>query len=102
MSWSRLIRFIGDDDQVHYGDLWLTAALDLESLLEKGELIATEVSGSSPFEGGPTGKELRVKSLLGPLTPADVPIVRCIGLNYIKHSKLSGYVDESCWRSARC
>lgn len=92
MSWSRLIRFVGDDDQVLYGEPKLTAASDLESLFEKSELLATEVSGSSPFEGGPTGKELKVKTLLGPLTPADVPIVRCIGLNYIKHSKVSGSV----------
>ncbi|KAK7919937.1 hypothetical protein PG985_007959 [Apiospora marii] len=90
MSWSRLIRFVGDDDQVHYGEPKITAAADLQSLLEKGELFATEVSGSGPFEGSPTGKELKVKSLLGPLTPADVPIVRCIGLNYIKHIQEGG------------
>ncbi|KAK8085956.1 5-carboxymethyl-2-hydroxymuconate isomerase [Apiospora phragmitis] len=80
-----------DDDEVHYGEPKITTASELESLLEKGELLATEVLGSNPFEGDATGKELKVKSLLGPLTPRDVPIVRCIGLNYIKHSKSTGY-----------
>lgn len=28
-----------------------------------------------------------VKKLLGPLTSKDVPILRCVGLNYATHSK---------------
>ncbi|KAK7949362.1 uncharacterized protein PG986_010248 [Apiospora aurea] len=90
MSWSRLIRFVSDDDEVNYGEPKINTASDLESLLGKGELVATEVSGSSPLDGAADGKELKVKSLLGPLTPEDVPIVRCIGLNYIKHIQEGG------------
>ena len=28
-----------------------------------------------------------VEEILGPLTPKDVPILRCVGLNYVKHSE---------------
>jgi hypothetical protein len=33
-----------------------------------------------------TEEVVTVKQLLGPLAQADVPILRCVGLNYAKHS----------------
>ncbi|KAL8381862.1 hypothetical protein RB595_005893 [Gaeumannomyces hyphopodioides] len=90
MSWNRIIRFIGEDDQEHYGEPVVSSGSELIPLLDQGKLVAKELSGSSPFEASPTGKELQVKSLLGPLRQSDVPIVRCIGLNYIKHIQEGG------------
>lgn len=33
----------------------------------------------------PTNELVTVKTILGPLTLEDVPIIRCVGLNYAKH-----------------
>ena len=86
MAWERLIRFVGEDDSVHYGEPTVSAS-ELDLLAQQGQLMANELSGSDPFSCEPTGKVLKVKKLLGPLVSSNVPIVRCIGLNYIKHSK---------------
>lgn len=88
-SWQRLIRFVGDDDEVHYGEPIISSAAELIHLLDQGKLSAKELRGATPFDCTETGKELKVKSLLGPLLPANVPIIRCVGLNYMKHSKYS-------------
>lgn len=89
MSWSRLIRFLDDEDQVCLGDAVANSAQDLASLLEAGSLTAEKLAGNDIFDAKPTGKIVQVKSLLGPLTPRDVPILRCVGLNYAKHSTSS-------------
>ena len=34
-----------------------------------------------------TDEVVTVKNLLSPLAPNEVPILRCVGLNYVKHSK---------------
>merc|ERR1712137_441809 len=48
-------------------------------------------SGDSFISVKPTGEEDEVKQLLGPLTPEDVPIVRCVGLNYKTHILETGF-----------
>ncbi|KAJ4113987.1 hypothetical protein NW760_000879 [Fusarium oxysporum] len=90
MSWSRLIRFLDDEDQVCLGDAVANPAQDFASLLEAGSLTAEKLAGNDIFDAKPTGKIVHVKSLLGPLTPRDVPILRCVGLNYAKHIKETG------------
>ncbi|KAG4292518.1 5-carboxymethyl-2-hydroxymuconate isomerase [Fusarium proliferatum] len=90
MIWSRLIRFLDDEDQVCLGDAVVNPAQDLASLLEAGSLTAEILAGNNIFDAKPTGKKVLVKSLLGPLTPRDVPILRCVGLNYAKHIKETG------------
>ncbi|CEI60011.1 hypothetical protein FVEN_g8186 [Fusarium venenatum] len=90
MAWSRLIRFLDDQDQIHLGDAVAESAQDLTNLLEAGNLIANELVGTELFDTKPTGKTVKVKKLLGPLTPRDVPIIRCVGLNYAKHIKETG------------
>lgn len=88
MAWSRLIRFVADEDNVSFGEPCIERAAELVEKLELGQLHAAELVGDNPFALSATGKQLHVKRLLGILTPADVPIIRCIGLNYMKHSKL--------------
>ncbi|KIL94280.1 5-carboxymethyl-2-hydroxymuconate isomerase [Fusarium avenaceum] len=90
MAWSRLIRFLDENDQVHLGDAVSESAQDLKDLLEAGNLTANELVGTDLFDAKPTGKTIQVKKLLGPLTPQDVPIIRCVGLNYAKHIKETG------------
>lgn len=87
MSFNRLIRFVGEDAQVHFGDADISSAEELNTNLEKGTLQAKELTGDSISRLAPSGQVLKVKELLSPLAQANVPIIRCIGLNYMKHSK---------------
>ena len=89
MTWTRLIRFVSADGTTNFGDALLDDAADIHQKISLNELFAQQLKGSSPFDLQPTGKKLQVKSLLPLLTPQDVPIIRCIGLNYTKHSKLT-------------
>jgi hypothetical protein len=64
-----------------------TASPDIDELAASGKLRVKVLEGATPVEAKHTGDEDEVKKLLGPLTPKDVAIVRCIGLNYKTHSK---------------
>ncbi|KAF5581448.1 5-carboxymethyl-2-hydroxymuconate isomerase [Fusarium pseudoanthophilum] len=57
MSWSRLIRFLNDEDQVCLGDAVVNPAQDLASLLEAGSLTAEKLAGNDIFDAKPTVKE---------------------------------------------
>ncbi|KAJ5465313.1 5-oxopent-3-ene-1-2-5-tricarboxylate decarboxylase [Penicillium daleae] len=85
MTWSMLIRFADDANNIRFGEPKITEAKELSDLLAMGELYATEYVGDSPLLLSPGTQSFRVKELLGVLQPRDVPIIRCIGLNYMKH-----------------
>jgi hypothetical protein len=87
MAWQRLIKFIDPQGQTRYGDPIIDNADELAAKLESKTLKAKVLEGSSILDLQLTGSEADVAELVGPLTPADVPIVKCIGLNYMKHSK---------------
>ncbi|KAJ9647340.1 hypothetical protein H2199_002328 [Coniosporium tulheliwenetii] len=90
MSWSRLIRFEDEDGKICFGEPDIQTSEEL-SAPEDGLLYAYELSGSSPFDLSPErGARKKVKSLQGILKPSDVPIIKCVGLNYIKHIKEGG------------
>jgi hypothetical protein len=86
MAWSRLIRFLTDEDKEVFGEPDIQSAEELLEKAQKRELYATEFSGSELFALSLSTKGVHVKQLLEILRPADVPIIRCIGLNYMKHS----------------
>ena len=91
VPWQRLIRFESTDGKVLYGEPILPSDdFDLGTITEKVELKAKIIEGSDIFDiSGKTKvteQTATVKKLLGPLAQSDVPIVRCIGLNYAKHS----------------
>ncbi|KAJ5626404.1 5-carboxymethyl-2-hydroxymuconate isomerase [Penicillium lagena] len=90
MTWSMLIRFADDANKVRFGEPQITEAKELFNLLAVSELHATEYVGDSPFSLSLGTQTFRVKELLGVLEPRDVPIIRCIGLNYMKHIKEGG------------
>lgn len=90
--WTRLIRFETEDGRILRGEPILPSedydlgALKTSDRLEAKVLEGTDifdVSGQTTF----TGEKAIVKRLLGPLTQADVPILRCVGLNYATHSE---------------
>ncbi|OAL55108.1 hypothetical protein IQ07DRAFT_556292 [Pyrenochaeta sp. DS3sAY3a] len=89
-AWQRLIRFEDDSGNVRFGDAIVSDGADVQGLVQKGTLEAKGFQGSSPFHLSPTGTTYKVKKLLGVLSPEDVPIIKCIGLNYMKHIQEGG------------
>jgi hypothetical protein len=85
--WSRLIRFVAPDGKIYYGEPILSNPnQDVGKSQEK--LTAKVISGNALSDDCKvTDNVLAVKRLLGPLSRQDVPTTRCIGLNYVKHSK---------------
>jgi hypothetical protein len=93
VAWDRLVRYIpqGPEQIVRYGDPIMTGAeADLiTQKAEEGSLEVKVLHGDNPLDARPTGEIDKVARLLGPLEAADVPIIRCIGLNYKTHSTLN-------------
>ncbi|CZR66565.1 related to bifunctional 4-hydroxyphenylacetate degradation enzyme [Phialocephala subalpina] len=98
MHFERLIRFIDENGDRHFGEPLVSSPEELQERLNKGVLKARALQG---LEGGrwlnfeaarPKDPEelLSVKQLIGPLDPEYIPIIRCIGLNYIKHIEEGG------------
>lgn len=95
-SWSRLIRFVDDKGQTRFGEPDISDVTQLVPLVSDGKLYANELVGDDPFSLAAGSNRLHVKELLGILTPSDVPIIRCVGLNYMKHSGLRIPFQLSC------
>jgi len=89
-QWDRLVRYVSaKDGRVRYGEPIVDGEADIDQLAAEGALKVKVLEGPSALTAAPTGEEDQVKELLGPLTPAEVPIVRCTGLNYKTHSSFS-------------
>ena len=90
-QWDRLVRYVSaKDGKVRYGEPIVSDSKpDIDELAQKGGLKVKVLEGATPLQAAPTGEEDEVKELLGPLTPNDVSIIRCTGLNYKTHSELS-------------
>lgn len=92
VAWERLIRFVASDGRVLHGEPILPSAdFDLGSTTADTGLKAKVISGQDLYDttGATvvTNEVVTVKTLLGPLAQEDVPIIRCVGLNYAKHSE---------------
>ncbi|OAL37348.1 hypothetical protein AYO20_03197 [Fonsecaea nubica] len=95
VPWTRLIRFVATDGRVLRGEPILPSEdFDLGNVTEADQLKAKVIAGDDIFDT--TGKTkvtdevVTVKKLLGPLAREEVPILRCVGLNYAKHIKEAG------------
>ncbi|OAP63481.1 hypothetical protein AYL99_02708 [Fonsecaea erecta] len=95
LPWTRLIRFVATDGRVLRGEPILPSEdFDLGNVTESDQLKAKVIEGDDIFDT--TGKTkvtdevVTVKKLLGPLAREEVPILRCVGLNYAKHIKEAG------------
>lgn len=91
VAWQRLIRFVATDGRVLHGEPILPSPdFDLGTTTEDTKLQAKIIKGNDLYDvtGATTvtDETVTVKSLLGPLTRSNVPILRCIGLNYATHS----------------
>lgn len=88
IPWTRLVRYTSSaDGPVKYGEPVSSPNADLGQLAKKGKLQVKQLSGSDPFLLETTNVTETVFCLYGPLEPKDVPIIRCIGLNYKTHSE---------------
>ena len=85
--WDRLIRFVGADGQTYYGEPILADIGDFDKKVAAGTLYAKQIEGDI-FDDSAivTATEVKVEKLLSPLASEDVPIMRCVGLNYVEHS----------------
>ncbi|KXJ90069.1 hypothetical protein Micbo1qcDRAFT_189219 [Microdochium bolleyi] len=95
VPWQRLIRFVAADGRTLRGEPILPDPnFDLGFTTEETGLKAKVITGEDIYDT--TGKTkvtdeiVTVKKLLGPLAQSDVPLLRCIGLNYISHIKETG------------
>jgi hypothetical protein len=88
-SWERLIRFEDEAGNVHFGEPFFGSndPSSINELAERGELEARRLVGSDLFSLSTSTEVVRVKKLVALLSPRDVPIVKCVGLNYTKHSE---------------
>ncbi|KAJ8606150.1 hypothetical protein MRB53_041157 [Persea americana] len=86
-SWDRFVRYVSKKDgSIRYGDPIVEGKNpDIDGLASAGNLKVKVLEGKTPLEAKATGEEDGVAELLGPLTPKDVGIVKCIGINYKTH-----------------
>jgi hypothetical protein len=92
VAWQRLIRFVATDGQILRGEPILPREdYDLGRLTSEDKLQAKIIVGDDIFDTtGSTfvsDETATVDRILGPLTAAEVPVLRCVGLNYAKHSR---------------
>lgn len=91
LPWKRLIRFIAPDGRTLRGEPILpTPTTDLGFITESDNLQARILEGEDIYDTTGqthlTDEIVSVKTILGPLAQTEVPILRCVGLNYAKHS----------------
>jgi hypothetical protein len=93
IPWIRLIRFVATDGRILRGEPILPfPEFDVGNFEPGTQLQAKVLVGEDIYDiTGATrlsDEVATVKKLLGPLSQDDVPILRCVGLNYAKHSEL--------------
>lgn len=92
-NWKRLIRFEATDGRILRGEPILPSEdFDVGKTTPetglKAKVIKVAEGGIFDEQTTVTDEEVTVKKLLGPVEQSEVPIIRAIGLNFIKHSKL--------------
>ena len=88
-SWTHLIRFIAvEDSRVHIGQLVDTSRdVGLDSV--EGTKTQAYLINGSIFDGEVTDQVLTVKQILSPVSIEACNYIRCLGLNYMDHAKVS-------------
>ncbi|KAH7084101.1 hypothetical protein FB567DRAFT_445525 [Paraphoma chrysanthemicola] len=86
MPYSALIRFRNLEDKERFGEPQIQHAEELHLLLANQALFAVILNGSGPCDiTRRTDIWDQVAELLSVLQAKSVPIIKCVGLNYIKH-----------------
>lgn len=95
-NWTHLVHFESDGKE-YYGDLKLFPGGTVNDVwrMEKSQMMEADVVEGDPLTNGTlSGKRVRVDKVLPILSSSKVPFVRCIGLNYTKHSKIEGPIPS--------
>ena len=100
LAWRKLIRFQADDGRILRGEPVLqdSASIDLGLVSAEDKIQARVLNGEDIYDttGNTylTDETVTVAKILGPLTAAEVPILRCVGLNYAKHSSSYSCIQD--------
>ncbi|KIX99413.1 uncharacterized protein Z520_04989 [Fonsecaea multimorphosa CBS 102226] len=87
-TWTHLVRFVAEEDgQTHLGQVDATKWPDVGLSVFNGEKVDVKLVTGSVFDGIVTNKTFHISKLLSPISMEEVPIIRCIGLNYRDHAK---------------
>jgi 2-keto-4-pentenoate hydratase/2-oxohepta-3-ene-1,7-dioic acid hydratase in catechol pathway len=82
-TWTRLVRFLAEEDgQVHLGEVDPAQCPDVGLATFNKERVAVRLVAGTVFDGSVTSTVMHISHLLPPLEIRDVPIIRCLGLNY--------------------
>ena len=91
VAWDRLVRYESQNEpgQVKYGEPILEDSnADVAELARSGKLEVRVLEGGDALSATRSSATEMVGKLCGPLAASEVPIVRCVGLNYKTHSEL--------------
>ena len=103
LAWRRLIRFEADDGRVLQGEpiSQNNASVDLGLASTEDSIQARVLVGEDIYDTTGTthltNETVTVAKILGPLTAAEVPILRCVGLHYAKHSSSYSTLLPNAW-----
>ena len=98
LAWRRLIRFKATDGRILRGEPLIDRDVDLGFITEADQVQVRILSGDDIYDT--TGKTQLtdevavVQTLLGPLAAGEIPILRCVGLNYAKHSMFLAHLPR--------
>jgi hypothetical protein len=67
---------------------------DIDQQAADKALTVRLLEGPNWLGSKPIDENDEVKELLGPLTPREVPIIRCTGLNYRSDSKFQSHLEK--------
>lgn len=88
-SWSRLVRFIAEEDgQTYQGEPQLPADKDFDIGKNYAGLKVKLLSGDLYGQNSVSEETKTIKKLLSPVSKEQINLFRCVGLNYVKHSGL--------------
>ncbi|KAB8260726.1 hypothetical protein BDV32DRAFT_158639 [Aspergillus pseudonomiae] len=87
-NWAHLVRFISEEDgQIHLGEVDPSRYPDVGIAILNGERVAVKLIKGSIFDGTVTDTTVHIARLLAPIGMEEVPIIRCLGLNYRDHAR---------------
>ncbi|KAE8325436.1 hypothetical protein BDV39DRAFT_206974 [Aspergillus sergii] len=87
-NWAHLVRFISEEDgQTHLGEVDPSKYPDVGIAILNSERVAVKLVKGSIFDGRVTDTTVHIGRLLAPIGIEEVPIIRCMGLNYRDHAK---------------
>ncbi|KAI1619334.1 hypothetical protein EDD37DRAFT_597359 [Exophiala viscosa] len=87
-QWTHLVRFLAQEDgQIHLGQVDATKWPDVGLATFKGEKVDARLVTGSIYDGVVNQRIMHISQLLPPLSMEEVPIIRCLGLNYFEAAK---------------